>query len=90
MFGKVPEHKKTQLFYITETAQKFWKQTNSAVHRIPPQRLKTVQTTRHTAVLQVAVHAREAQLCSRKLSHYVLFPENKIMLVCHSKDVGLI
>lgn len=51
MFLKAPEHKKSDFFCVRETPQKFWKQPNSTVQRIPRQRLKTLQTMRHTAVM---------------------------------------
>ena len=51
MFLKAPEHKKTHFFCVREIPQKFWKQPNSTVQRIPRQRLKTLQTMRHTAVM---------------------------------------
>lgn len=45
--------KKIRFFFfcVRETPQKFWKQPNSTVQRIPRQRLKTLQTMRHTAVM---------------------------------------
>ena len=54
MLLKAPEHKKKSDFFffcVRETPQKFWKQPNSTVRRIPRQRLKTLQTVRHTAVM---------------------------------------
>jgi len=43
--------KKIRFFCVRETPEKFWKQPNSTVQRIPRQRLKTLQTMRHTAVM---------------------------------------
>jgi len=60
MFLKAPEHKKKiRFFCVRETPQKFWKQPNSTVQRIPRQRLKTFQKMRHTAVMHKLPYMHE-------------------------------
>jgi hypothetical protein len=65
--------KNIRYFCVRETPQEFWKHPNSAVQGIPQQRLKNLQTMRHTAVMYKLPYMQgEPQIVLRSSAKYSL------------------